>query len=109
VRLHVHAQRLLRVDPRRPVHLARHRVDLVLVAAGALGQRPQHALRQAALQVQQHRGAGVPAHPHAAAPGLRRRAREALHLLGQQRLGPACGRQEELHRACEHVGRGGAG
>ena len=85
VRGGVDAQRLARRDPGRPVDAARERVEVVFVAVGAFGDFDQHALREAAFEVEPHhalrvalqaprRRAPCAAARRAAASALRRRA-----------------------------------
>ena len=99
--IHVRAKCLRGRDPVEPGHASRQVVEVVLVAVRAVHQRPQHALSDAALQVQSQRLQSVTLGPDAAAPGLGRAAGQALHLLGQQGLGAAGRRQEEVYRAVQ--------
>ena len=60
---------LLRREPDLPGHAARDGVEVVLAAVGRVRQFDQHALREAAVQVELQRVAPGGAHAHAAAQG----------------------------------------
>ena len=80
---------LARGEPDLPGHLAGGAVQVVLVAVQRLRQLHQHALGQAAVQVQEHGVAPHGAHMHATAPDHQVMALEAgdgVDLVGQKAL-----------------------
>ena len=95
----VHADGLVRRDPLRPVDAAPEVVQVVFVAVVAVHHRPQHALRDAAAQVQAHRVLDAFVDHHAAAPGNHAlvRADDADAFLGEQFLAAVgAGDEEEV-------------
>ena len=78
----VNPQGLLGGDPVRPFDIARHVVQIVFALVRAVDERPQHALRKAAFQVQLHGHSLIAMYPHATACRLRGHACQAGHLKG---------------------------
>ena len=94
---------LLGREPDFPGHIGSGVVQVLLAAVGRGRQVHQHALRQAAVQVQQQRVAPGTFDQHAAAPGARCGAGDALDLGGQEFLDAGGARQKQLefvHGSC---------
>ena len=81
-------------EPDFPGHVARRVVEVLLAAILAVLQFDQHALGQAAVQVELHRVAPRALQLHTGAPGLALGAGDALNLGGQQRFHTGGARQE---------------
>jgi hypothetical protein len=77
---------LFRREPDFPGHLAGGLVEIGLAAVGRVRELHQHALRQAAMQVQAHGIAPAGVDHHTAATGqqvVAGQAGEVVHLVGQ--------------------------
>ena len=93
----VDAEGVLRGEPRLPVHISCQRVEVLLVAVGAVHQLHQHPGGDAAVQVQAHgvlqRGLQ---NSHAAARGFQLgTGQQGSHFGGQQRLNATAAGQKQ--------------
>ena len=105
----VHAEGVARAKPVFPGHAPRQRVERVFAFARRVGQLQQHALRQAAVQVQPHHVAPAAARVNAAAldqqvlPG---QAGQAVHFIGQKVLHACRAGQKEGQCFIAHARHG---
>ena len=96
LRRHIDLDGLRGRHPVGPAHAAGERVEIVFAAVGRLGDAPQHALREAAAEVERHRFVCAAGQLDAAAARARGRARQQpRHFAGKQAFDARGARQEQ--------------
>ncbi len=111
----VDPQRLARADPVVPPHGTSQVVEILFVLIVRLGDLPEHALGQSAVQMQAQRRGRAADQRHPAASGLHRFGgtlgppfqEDATHLVSQQGL-HAIGAGQEQGGGSKGLGHGGA-
>ena len=95
--LHIDLDAFFGCEPALPRHVASGAVQILLAAVLGVGQQHQHALRQPAVEVEQHGVGHGGAHGHAAAllgDATGRQAGDAQHLGRQIVLNASGARQK---------------